>query len=462
MNMDKRIYKILIVDDEKDFRDTLKMLFDYEGYETKCVSSGREALDTLKNEQFSIVVTDMMMDGMDGLELLSQIKAQGHDELEVILATGYGSIETAVEAMKKGAFGYFIKGHDPDELLHELEKAISVIESRNRKYDYESDAEALVTSDNPAMKKVWDMIRSVAGSSASVLITGESGTGKEIAAGEIHRLSTRRDMPFVAVNCQQFPQNLIEAELFGYEKGAFTGAAERRIGRLEQANGGSLFLDEIGDMNLEVQVKLLRVLETKKFERLGSVKTISTNVRIISATNQNLEKLIAQKAFREDLLYRINTIEIKIPPLRDRREDIKPLIDLFVRKFSRETGKKNLTIESDTMRYLLHYDYPGNIRELKNIIERMTILSGDDGTLKLSSDMGKAEPAVRSVDGGITRAAEDVPSYKDAKREFETAYIESVMTKCEGNITKAAGMMNISRRQLYNKIHELGLEPDLK
>ena len=276
--------RILIVDDEKASRESLKMLLDSVGYSTEIAESGEEALRLLKTEPFNIVVTDLMMPEMDGIQLLKIIKSQLLINVEVIMATGYASVESAIEAMREGAFGYFIKGNSPEELLKEIEKAVNVMEAERK--DEENRGKYLLTTKSLRMGKIWNMVDLVAQANAPVLITGESGTGKEIIAEQIHLRSARKDAPFIAVNCQQFPDTLIESELFGHEKGAFSGASARRIGKLEQASGGTLFLDEIGDVNISTQTKLLRILENKVVERLGSDKGIPVDFRLISASNR--------------------------------------------------------------------------------------------------------------------------------------------------------------------------------
>lgn len=463
--MNNYIYNILIVDDEPEYRETLNFLFESAGYTSKMAVSAKEALEMMEKEYFPIVVTDIMMEGMDGIDFLQTVKKKYRDEIEVIMVTGFGSIETAVETMKKGAFGYFIKSHDPDELLLELKKAIAKLDMGKLHSIAESDSEEfLLNSRNPEMNRVWQMVEAIADSNANILITGESGTGKEIVANRIHRLSSRKNKPFIPINCQNFPMNLIESELFGHEKGAFTGATERRIGKLEQGNGGTIFLDEIGDLSLEGQVKLLRTLETRKIERLGSNKVINVDFRLVSATNRDIFSAIADGRFREDFFYRINTIEIKLPPLRERREDLESFINFFINKYAKETGKNITEIDPDAKEYLLNYHYPGNIRELKNIIERLIILS-EDGILKFAgphyrfTQSASAMSKDNTGDTASPYALFDADcTYREAKQSFEKNYISKVLSKTDGNITKAAEVMGLSRRQLFNKVKELELE----
>ena len=449
--------KILVVDDEADSRETYKMLLESQGYTAAAASSAEEALAFLEQEFCHIILSDIMMPGMDGLAFLQEVKTRYQDRTEVIMTTGYGSIETAVEAMKRGAFSYFVKSHNPDELLLELEKAASRLEMANMKSIRKEESEKyLLGSKNPAMEEVWKLVDLVANSSANVLITGESGTGKEIVAEEIHRRSDRSDKPFIAINCQQYPHELIESELFGHEKGAYTGAVSRRIGKLEQAAGGTVFLDEIGDLSMDVQVMLLRVLEKKEIERIGSNTVIPVDFRLVTATNRPLDEMVREKTFRQDFLYRINTIEIKVPPLRQRREDLPDFIRFFVHKYEKETGKRITGIDDAAKDWLLHQEYAGNIRELKNIIERMVILLGSSGILTME---GGAETSASAVlEESRNAETESSLSYKEARANFDRQFILDTLQTTNGNITKAAEKMGLSRRQLFNKIVELQID----
>lgn len=453
----KQYLKILVIDDEADSRETYKMLLESQGYQAAAADSAEEALQFLKKEFCQIILSDIMMPGMDGLAFLQEVKSRYQDRTEVIMTTGYGSIETAVEAMKRGAFSYFVKSHNPDELLLEIEKAAARLEMNNMKsIQKECSEKYLLKSKNPAMQEVWKLVDLVADSSANVLITGESGTGKEIVAEEIHRRSSRRDKPFIAINCQQYPHELIESELFGHEKGAYTGAVSRRIGKLEQAAGGTVFLDEIGDLSMDVQVMLLRVLEKKEIERIGSNTVIPVDFRLVTATNRPLEEMVRAKTFRQDFLYRINTIKIHIPPLRQRREDLPEFIRFFVEKYAKETGKRIVGIDDAAKDWLQKQEYEGNIRELKNVIERMVILSGNSGILSMN---GNAEASAFSAaqKSGDKEAEADL-SYKEAKANFDRQFILNILQTTNGNITKAAEKMGLSRRQLFNKIVELQID----
>ncbi|MFR5263617.1 MAG: sigma-54-dependent transcriptional regulator [Christensenellales bacterium] len=442
---------ILIVDDEADYRDTLSIFFEALGYSTEKVKSAEDALKLLDRKFFPIIVTDMMMDGMSGIDLLKIVKKEYADEIEVIMVTGYGSIETAVETIKTGAFGYFIKSHNPKELQEEVERAAKSMEIRKWKSIEASKMNFVVSSKNPKMAKIWALVEKLADSDANVLITGESGTGKEIMANRIHELSGRKNEAFVPINCQSIPASLIESELFGHEKGAFTGANESHKGKLEKGNMGTIFLDEIGDMSTDMQGKLLRVLENHQIERVGSNVSIDVNFRVISATNKPLSDMVKEGYFRGDLMYRINTFEIDIPPLRERREDIPTFVNYFTRRYVAKTGKCICGISEDTWQFLLNYNYPGNVRELKNMIERMVILAPKDGILHMDEKKGV----------GYLNEIEDmgvVEPYRDAKRKWERNYIIGVLDKEYGNITKAADIMELSRRQLFNKMKELNIK----
>lgn len=458
----KENFKILIVDDEEQYQEVFKMIFDDKGYYSKTASSGEEALIRLKEENFNLVLTDLIMGGMDGIELLERIKKEFNDT-EVIIVTGYGTIENAVSAIKKGAFSYFIKSHGPEELLMEIEKLekFHKLQVDNRILRHEQNRNTyLIKTKNKKYKNILDIIDRAANSNVSIFITGESGVGKEVLARYIHKCSNRKNEHFVAVNCQALSENLLESELFGHEKGSFTGAIDKRIGKFQEADGGTLFLDEIGEIPISVQTKLLRALETRTIERIGSNKLININLRLISATNRDIKKEIEQGNFREDLFYRINTIIIDLPPLRERKEDLPMLIDFFFKKCEIEQKKKINSIDNDVMKFLLFYDYPGNIRELRNIIERLVVLSVD-GNVN-SKDLPEYDLNVNYV-GNNNIATEnkeetEIKSLKSFKKEFESKYIKKVLCKCNGNLTEAAKLLDISRRQLFNKVVEYGLK----
>lgn len=444
--------KILIVDDEIEYRETYRMLLEQKGFIVEDASSAREALDILSKEYFPIVITDVIMPGEDGLYLLGEIKKKFKKLIEVIIVTGHGCIESAVTAIKKGALGYSIKSSNPDELFREIEKARRLIKYEVQQSIINRDSDSklfLYQSDNLKIKKILRDIETLSESTCNVLITGESGVGKEIFAKLIHDKSNRSKDIFLPINCQAISENLLEAELFGHEKGAFTGANIQRVGRFEEASGGTVFLDEIGEILPNIQVKLLRVLDSKYIERIGSNKRIPVNFRLISATNKNLKEAMQIREFREDLYYRINTVNIEIPPLRERREDIENMIDFFIDNLARETKKFIKGIEPSTRGFLMRYDYPGNVRELKNILERLIVLSRD-GILRIDEPINNQEQCVNKY--------AEIISYKEAKQEFEIQFIKKALLMCDHNISKTAEKIGLSRRQLFNKITEYNLK----
>ncbi|MBU5313111.1 sigma-54 dependent transcriptional regulator [Tissierella carlieri] len=448
----KEVFKILIVDDEKEHRETYRMLLESRGFIIGEASSGDEALNILESEYYPIVLCDVVMPGLSGIEVLKKIKSN-YESVEVIMVTGYGGVETAVEAMKIGAFGYFIKSHNPEELLIEIEKTKKLLnlQKKNNMISTKKNKERyLYQSKNPKMKELLNTLEDIGQSSANVLLLGESGVGKEIIAQRLHDISKRSNMPFIAINCQYYSTNLLESELFGHEKGSFTGANEKRIGRFEEANGGTIFLDEIGEISQEIQVKFLRVLENRKIERMGSNKQIEVDFRLICATNKNLLHEIQSGNFREDLFYRINTIILEIPPLRERKEDILDMINFFIDNYKMEFKKDITKIENETLEYLLNYSYPGNIRELKNIIERMFVLC-KDGVLKME---GMESSTAKNFD---SHKHFDILDFNLARANFEKEYLINVLKLNDNNITKTAEVIGLSRRQLFNKINEYNL-----
>ncbi|CEO24700.1 sigma-54-dependent transcriptional regulator [Paraclostridium sordellii] len=437
--------KILIVDDEIEYANVMKKIIKKKGYEVNVALSGLEAISIIeKDKSYDLVLSDLIMDKMNGVELLENVKIINKD-IEVILVTGYGTIENAVDAMKKGAFSYFIKSNPTKDLLNEIQK---VKESIDLKSPKKTRDEFKLTTKSKKFKDIIKIAEKVAISDINILILGESGVGKDVLARYIHNLSNRKDNAFVAVNCCAFSDGLLESELFGHEKGAFTGANERRKGRFELANRGTLFLDEIGDVSLDVQVKLLRTLENGIIERLGSNKQIKSDFRLISATNKNFKEEIEKGSIREDFFYRISTISITIPPLRERKEDLNELIKFFIKKYEYKYNKKINKIDSEIMDFLTTYDYPGNIRELKNMINRMIILS-ENG--KISKE------CLPSINKNESFEKITIKPLKEIRKEFECEYIEKVLIQCGNNISQASKKLDISRRQLTNKIAEYKL-----
>ncbi len=445
-------FKILVVDDEAEFRNVYRIMLEYKGYEVTVATSGEECLDLLEKDSYNLVLTDLKMNGMDGIELLKRIKDNNYI-CEVILVTAFSTVDSAVTAMKLGAFGYFIKGQDPQILLKEVEKIFKISKLT---YDNQSiknnlmQSNYLLETQNKKFKDVLRIAEKAAASNSNILILGESGTGKEVIAKHIHQCSLRKDKNFVAVNCQVFSDGLLESELFGHEKGAFTGAMEKRIGRFEEADKGTLFLDEIGEIHPHTQVKLLRAIENKSIERIGSNKKINIDLRLISATNKDLYKNIEKAEFREDLFYRINTIIIEIPALRERKEDICAFINFFLNMFKNEMKKSIDYVEDSLMETLMNYDYPGNIRELKNIIERLVVLC--DNNMLSKKDL----PLLNIKNNAHTNL--NLRTLKDVRHYAEESHIKQVLMNCGNNITEAAIILDISRRQLYNKLYEYNIE----
>ncbi len=433
--------KILVADDEKDIRERITRLCKLEKIEAVAAENGLSARRILENDVFDAVITDLYMPGLDGLALLKWIREEG-PSIPVIILSGHGDIADAVEAMKLGAQDYIVKPCNPEELMMRVTR---IIENREFHEHVElgrrehSEMQDWIGESRP-MREVKTLVEQVAPTPSTVLINGESGTGKEIIAKTIHRLSPQAKKPFVAINIGGVPENLLESELFGYEKGAFSGADSRKIGMFELASSGTLFLDEIGDMSIHLQVKLLRVIQERKIQRLGSTQSIPINVRILTATNKHLEDLIKKGSFREDLYYRLNVIQIPLPPLRDRREDIPFLVGHFIKKINRKLGKSVQGIEPEAGRALQNYDFPGNVRELENIIERAIILTRID-TINL-----------RHLDN-ISTAPKTMVK-RGTLFEIEKQAIIDTLRRWEGNRTRAAEELGINRRTLQNKIKQ--------
>ncbi len=450
--------KILVVDDEKSFRELLKAILVKRGYETSCASNGLEAVKLMENEYFDIIITDLMMEKMDGMELIKHIK-RNNLSTKAIIITAYGSIENAVEAIKEGAFSYFIKSNSPQELIFEIEKIAKL-----NKLSFEnsllknqiSNLDAMLSTKSEKFANILELAEKVARTDANVLILGESGVGKEIITKFIHQKSERADNIMVSVNCHALPEGLLEAELYGHEKGSFTGSLSTRKGRFEAAEGGTLFLDEIGDIPLSTQVKILRSIENKEIERIGSNMPIKVDFRLICATNKDLNEEIAQKNFREDLYYRISTVTIEIPPLRDRKEDLPMLIDFFVKRSQEELKKKINHIDADLMNVLMEYNYPGNIRELRNIIERLIVMAeGDEITLR-DAEKYSIFSNVRESNLDI-EYSKDI-SLKEVRAIAERKHIMDVLKANNFNMDIASQILQISSRQLYNKIKEYDIK----
>ena len=445
-------FQVLIVDDEQVQREMLEGFLTKEGYGVGTAGDGAGALDRIKRGSFDLVLTDFRMPGMDGIQLLKELKRL-NPEVVVVLLTAFGTVETAVKAMKEGADDYLTKPIDLDELLLliqrvEREVGLSRENQELREQLREKFKVDFIISASRRMEEALNLVKRAAPSTATVLILGESGTGKELIARAIHYSSPRADKPLVKVNCAALPENLLESELFGHEKGAFTGAVGRRIGRFEQADQGTIFLDEIGDLSPSLQSKLLRALQEKEFERVGSSQTLRVDVRVIAATNRNLEEGIQKGTFREDLYYRLNVVTLSLPPLRERKEDIPPLIEHFLKKYARENQKTLASLSKEAKDLLMNYHYPGNIRELGNILERAVILSRGDTIMTQDLPLNLREGKVEDLMKDAARGR----SLPETLEEIERLRITQALEKSHGVQTEAAEELGISERVLRYKM----------
>jgi DNA-binding NtrC family response regulator len=438
---------ILIVDDEESVRDSLYNWFVEDGYDVACAENAKQALSVLESKNFDIILADVKMPGMDGLEMHRRIKSLNRESI-VIIMTAFASVDTAVQALKDGAYDYITKPFDPDDLSHLIRNATSQI---SLKAENEALRDRVVTLENvedlignsDAMIAVLEEVKRVAQSSSPVIITGESGTGKELIARAIHSNSQRKFFPLVTVHCGALTESLLESELFGHEKGAFTGATYNRKGRFEMADGGSIFLDEIGTISAKMQIELLRVLETKTFIRVGGNKEIISDFRIICATNKDLNEMVKEGRFREDLYYRLNVVNIKIPPLRERIEDIPMLVNHFIEKYCTSMSRNILSIHPAALKRLEMYDYPGNVRELENMIER-AIVVGNEKEIRVKDLPFQSENTNHSVEG---------------LQDLEKRHIIQILNKYDWNISRSAKALKIDRVTLYNKIKKYDLKP---
>lgn len=442
--------RIFIVDDEPEIRKSLQDILEDENYEAEQFSSGKNFLKHLKIERPSLVLLDVWLGKEDGLVILDEIK-KIYPTVPVVMISGHGTIELAVQATKKGALDFLEKPLSIAKVLEAVEEALVYSEkSEAPEIKLESDE---ILGNSPAIQKVKFSIAQAAATNARVFIHGENGTGKELVARTIFKNSKRKDQPFVEVNCAALPEELIESELFGYVKGAFTGATDTRIGKFEAANGGTLFLDEICDMSLSTQAKVLRILQEQRFEKLGSTEQVSVDVRVIAATNIPVEEAIKEGKFREDLYYRLNVIPIVIPPLRDRKSDIPLLVDHYVRQTIAENNLTPKIIEKEAVSILENHFWPGNIRELKNVIERLCIMT--------VSDIIRAQDVKDSMTGFVK--ANDLVEkgdFKKAKEEFEKQYILKTLQTNEGNVSKTSKALGIERSHLYRKMKSLGIQAE--
>jgi Nif-specific regulatory protein len=451
--------RILIADDHEALRRGLALALSGGGHEVQEAANGNAAIERLHEQYFDVVVSDLKMGGSDGLDVLRSTKAL-HPSASVILMTGFGSVTTAVEAMKHGAFDYVQKPFEVEEMEVKVEKALELKRLRNeldylRHEQQETYDFSRIVGASPALQQVLTVVRKVAKSNSTILIRGETGTGKELIAGAIHHNSHRASRNFVKVNCAALQENLLESELFGHEKGAFTSADRQRIGRFEQADGGSLFLDEIGDMSASTQAKILRVLQEHEFERLGGTRTIKVDVRLVAATNRDLSTMVARGEFREDLYYRLNVVTVEMPPLRERKEDILPLAMWFIRRFGAELKKKLDGADAEAQKLLVRYNWPGNIRELENAIERAALLA--EGSVIHSDDLRLGDFAAAGSPKDQSSVVKIPPSGIALEEVERQALLEAL--KMSNWVQKdAAELLSISPRVMNYKIKTLGIE----
>jgi len=444
---------VLVVDDDHDMRALLRDVLEEHGYKVTLAQNGQEALKNLREGEYPVVLTDLRMKGIQGIELLAEIK-RSFPDTNVVLMTAFGSVETALEAMKQGASDYLMKPVKNDDLLRVTERSFreallrSEINRLRREVNKEYSFSQILGKSKP-MREIFDLIRRVADSPTNILITGESGTGKELVAKALHYNSERKDGAFVAVNCAAIPEQLLESELFGHMRGAFTDAKVDKRGLFEEAAKGTLFLDEISELPLMLQAKLLRAIQEKEIRRLGANRSIAVDTRLIAATNLNLSEEIKAKRFREDLYYRLNVIEMRLPPLRERREDIPLLVDAFLKKFGQARGKDVKGVSETTLALLIDYAWPGNVRELENVIERAVTLSRGDKIVP--DDL----PATIQGSRGDRRVLDEAAEKMHPLHEIEKEYIKKILEKMGGNKYQAAQVLGIDRKTLYRKLGEM-------
>ncbi len=452
---------ILIVDDDKGTVNLLKRVLADDGFCVEGAENGAEAISVIQDKDIDLVITDLQMPRIDGITLLNEMKGISPKTMSIVI-TGYATVKTAVEAMKAGAFDYVSKPFQIEEMRLTVKRAfeygrlrkenISLKSQLKKKYKFSN-----IVGDHPSMQEVFRLIERVADTNSTVLITGETGTGKELVARALHYNSSRSDKLLIPVNCGAIPENLLESELFGYVKGAFTGATNNRMGRFEAADNSTVFLDEIGDMSSTLQVKILRVLQNQEFEPVGSSKSIKVDVRVIAATNIDLEESVRKKEFRQDLYYRLNVIPIHLPPLREKRSDIPLLVNYFLDHFREEKLMDIKPLDDSVMSALASYDWPGNVRELENLIERMVILS-DEGVIHLNDLPEKINKGAGVKIPDAVLIPEEGLDFNDIVGEFENKLILSALERSRGNKNKAARLLNLKRTTLVEKIKKKGLE----
>jgi len=454
--------QVLVADDEDNLRRVLRAQLEHDGYEVHCVGDGEAVFQALAEHHIDVLITDLRMPKLDGMQVL-KLASERFPNIPVIMITAHGTVDTAVEALKLGAFDYVTKPFDRAEFRTVVSKAARTRELSKKHVsgDPNERGRYRIIGESEPMHGVYEVIEKVADTPSTVLITGESGTGKELIARALHENSSRKNKPFVSVNCAAIPPDLLESELFGYEKGAFTGAVTSKPGRFELADEGTLFLDEIAEIPVSMQVKLLRALQEQEFERVGGIKTIRVDSRLITATNRDLKSSIADGEFREDLYYRLNVVHVHLPPLRDRPSDIPLLLEHFVRKFNAKLGRAVTGFEDAAMSQLLRYDWPGNIRELENVVERCMIFAedGEVSVRHLPAELGQADRGTGL--GTPTAAVPGKTGLKEAVREatlkVEREFIGRALDQTGGNVTHTARLLKISRKSLQNKMKELGL-----
>jgi len=456
--------QVLVADDEDNLRRVLKAQLQHDGYEVHTVADGEAVLRALDEHHIDVLITDLRMPKLDGMRVLEKVSSR-FPRLPVIMITAHGTVDTAVEALKLGAFDYVTKPFDQTEFRNVVHKAARTRELSQAHVsgDPNERGRYRIIGQSPPMREVYDVIEKVADTPSTVLITGESGTGKELIARALHENSARKDRPFVSVNCAAIPPDLLESELFGYERGAFTGAVTSKPGRFELANDGTLFLDEIAEIPVSMQVKLLRAIQEQEFERVGGIKTISVDSRLIAATNRDLKEELAEGSFREDLYYRLNVVHVHLPPLRERPSDIPLLIDHFLQQLNRKLDRSVTGFDDDALGSLLNYGWPGNIGELENVVERCMIFAedGEVGAQYLTQEVRDADgdattPLVAGLDvtPGETGLKEAV---REATLKLEREFISRALERTGGNVTHTARLLKISRKSLQNKMKELGL-----
>jgi two-component system response regulator PilR (NtrC family) len=463
--MKEKTSHILVVDDELSMRELLEYMLNREGYQVTCAGDGRKAIKLLEKNQYDLLLCDIKLGDISGLDVLRASKKNSQDTV-VILISAYSSTETAVEAMNEGAYDYVPKPFDKDELLQTVAKALDIKTIEHEKELLDSQLKenlhfSLLVGSSPAMRHIYKLILQVAKTKTNVLITGESGTGKELIAKAVHQESDRSDQPLVVINCGGIPETLMESELFGHKKGSFTGATSDKKGLFEEAHKGTIFLDEIGELSLPIQVKLLRAVQEKVFKAVGGNEDISVDIRILSATNKNLEKEVIAGNFREDLFYRLNVIEIRVPPLRERKADLRPLAQYFLEKYSREMGKEITKFSSYAIDMLNKYDFPGNIRELENLLERSVALSTTNiilpDSLALSIHKRRWIEGFKGRRFDLDEVSRGV-SLDIILEEIESAYLKKALDCSNGNKNKAAELLGISFRSMRYRLDKLRID----